>query len=208
MLDRRRAQSCQPLRRAHSVGMIVAAHAARIQRTAQQMVHRHPERLAANIPQRLVDGRNRRPHHRSRAIEAVHVHRLPGVLHLHRIAADDEIAEVFDAGHDRAGFAFQRALAPAHQALVGFQFDEDIRPVGRGRQRHAEDFHPGHLQARLQTVEGPAAHRFLGREGTSAIHRHTAPRCVLRRIAGHRQAGAAERQKVPTPHDISPAPPR
>ena len=207
LLDRGGAQLRQPLRRAHPVGVIVAPHAARVQRTAQQPVHGHSQRLAANVPQRLVDRRNRRPHHRSGAIEAVHVHRLPGVFHLHRIAAHHEVAEVFNARHGRAGFALQRTLAPTHQPLVGLQFDEYVRPVGGRRQRHAEDLHSGDLQVRLQLVEGAAGDGRLGREGAGAIGRHAAPRGGLRRILRERQAGAAEREKVPTPHGISPVPP-
>ena len=136
---------------------------------AQQPVHRHPQRLAADVPQRLVDGRNRRAHHRSGAIEAVYVHRLPDVLHLHRVGADDEVAEVLDAGHVGAGLAFQRALAPTHQTLVGFEFDEYVRPVGRGRQRHAEHLHPGDFETGLQRLEAAAGRpAWAEGEGTAA----------------------------------------
>jgi len=34
-----------------------------------------------------------------------------------------------DVGHSGPGFAFERALAPAHNALVRFQLHEDVRPV-------------------------------------------------------------------------------
>ena len=129
--------------------MIVAAHAARIERTAEQLVHRHPQRFAANIPQRLVDRRDRRPHHRTRAIKAVHIHRLPDVLHLHRVRADQEIAEVVDTRHHGAGFAFERAFAPSDQPLVGLEFDEHVRPIGVRSQRNAEHLHPRDLQARI-----------------------------------------------------------
>ena len=129
-----------------SVDVIVAANAARIERAAQQLVDRHSERLAANIPQRLIDARYRGSHHRTGAIEGVNVHRLPDVLDLHRIRADQKVAEIVDAGHDGAGFAFERALAPADQALVGFELDEYVGPVGVRRQRDAEDFQAGDFQ--------------------------------------------------------------
>lgn len=43
------------------------------------------------------------------------------MLNLHGIASDDEIAEVINAGHNRACFSFECAFAPAHDTLVGFQ---------------------------------------------------------------------------------------
>ena len=109
--------------------VIIAAHAARIHRAAQQLVHRHAEHLAANIPQRLVDAGDRRADDRTGAVEAVDVHRLPVMLHLHRILADQELAEILDAGHHGGRFAFERALAPTHYALVGFELHEDIGTV-------------------------------------------------------------------------------
>ena len=148
---------CADLRKLFSVravGVIVAAHAAR-DRTGppSSLIHRHSQHFAANVPQRLIDAGDGRAHHRTRAIEAVHIHRLPVMLHLHRIGADQEVAEVVDAGHHCAGFAFERAFAPADHALIGFEFHEDIGPVGIARQGNAEDFHAGDLEARLQIAK-------------------------------------------------------
>jgi hypothetical protein len=78
---------------------------------------------------------------------------LPDVLDLHGIGADYKVAEVLDAGHGRAGFAFERALAPADEPLVGFELAENVRTVGIGRQRDTEHFHAGDLQSGLQTLE-------------------------------------------------------
>ena len=49
------------------------------------------------------------------------------MFHRHGIGADEELAEIVDAGHHRSGFAFERSLPPAHQARVGFQFHEYVR---------------------------------------------------------------------------------
>ena len=65
--------------------------------------------------------------------------------------------KVVDAGHDGAGFAFERAFAPADQALVGFEFDEDIGAVGVRSERNAEDFHAGDFQPGLHVGESAAS---------------------------------------------------
>jgi hypothetical protein len=62
--DRRFTQFFQRSWRAHAVRMIVPANAASIEPAAQQPLQR------ANITQRLVDGRNRRAHHPSRAVKS------------------------------------------------------------------------------------------------------------------------------------------
>ena len=113
--------------------VIVAANAARIHRAAEQLVHRHAHDLAADVPQRLVDAGNGRAQHRAAAIEAADVHQLLQVLHLHRIAADDEVLQVIHARHGGGGLAFERRFAPSHHALVGFDFHEHIGAVRTAR---------------------------------------------------------------------------
>src|ERR1700689_3883792 len=75
------------------------------------------------------------------------------MLHLHRVAPDQEVAEVLNAGHDGLGLALKRAFTPAHQPLVCFQFDEDVGPVRVRSQRHTENFEIGDRQARAQVTE-------------------------------------------------------
>src|SRR5262245_61259102 len=65
------------------------------------------------------------------------------VFNLDRIAADEEVAKVIDAGDHRAGLAFERRLAPTHDASVGLQLDEDIRTVRRLVIGDAEHFDVG-----------------------------------------------------------------
>ena len=198
----------QSFGRAHSVGVIVAANAARIERSAQELVYRDAERFAADIPKRLVDGRHRRAHYRSRAVEAVDVHGLPDVLDLHRVGADHELLEVLDAGHGCAGLAFEGALAPSDDPLVGLELAEDVGPVGSGCQRDAEHLHAGDLQTRLKPLESGerglrlAAAELLRRESTTAVHRRALRGAAL----SEREAGRAQCQKRSTPHDISPVP--
>ena len=134
--------------------MIVAANAARIGGPAEQLVDRHAEDFAANVPQRLVDAGDRRAHDRAGAVKAVDVHGLPVMLDLHRVLADEELAEIVDAGDDGAGLAFERALAPADEALVGFQLDEDVGTVRVGRQGNAEDLHVRDLHAGRNSSHG------------------------------------------------------
>ena len=148
------AELLQLVGRAHAIGVIVAAHAAAVERTAEQLVHRHAERFSADIPQRLVDARYGGADDRTGAIEAVDVHGLPDVLHLHGVGADHEVAEVVHAGDDRAGLPFERAFTPAHQALVGFELDEDVGAVGLGVERNAKDLHAGNAEAGTDAFEG------------------------------------------------------
>ncbi len=75
------------------------------------------------------------------------------MLDLHRIVPDKKIAKVLDASHGSPGLAFERALAPAHNALVRLQLYEDIRPVGVGRQRNAKHFQVSNLDARTDIAK-------------------------------------------------------
>ena len=119
--------------------MIVTPHPPRIHRTAQQLIHRQPHRLPANVPQRLVNPADRRPDHRPRPVKTVHIHRLPVVLHLHRVRADQKILEILHTRHHRRRLALQRPLAPPVQPrLIRLQLHKDVRPVTLRRQRHPE----------------------------------------------------------------------
>ena len=148
------AKLLQLIRRAHSVGVIVAADAAAVKWTAEQLVHRHAERFSADVPQCLVYARYGGADDGTGAIEAVDVHGLPDVLDLHGVGADDKVVEVVHAGDDSAGLPFERAFTPAHQALVGFELDEDVGAVRLGVERNAKDLHTGHAEAGADAFEG------------------------------------------------------
>ena len=98
-------------------------------RPAEQAVDRHVQRLAGDVPQRLVNTGDRRGEHRAAAVEVRLGHRLPQALDVRRIAAHDELAE----GPQRPGHGLrmplQRGFAPADDALVGLDAHE--RPAGR-----------------------------------------------------------------------------
>lgn len=192
-----------------SIDVVVTADAARIEGTAQQFVHRHSHRLASNVPQRLIDGRNRGSHHRTGAIEGMNIHRLPDVFDLHRVRADQEIFEVVDASHHGAGFAFQRSFTPSDQALIRFEFEEHVRPVGVRSQRNTEHFHSGDFQSRLNTREGLQSRRTASLGGLRLKRAAAQIRFQSRPLlgSGHRDARGSESDEPPTQHDISPAPP-
>src|SRR5690349_16441317 len=104
----------------------------------------------------------------------MHVHRLPDVLHLHGVGADDELTKILDAGHRGPSLALERSLAPSHQALIGFELAKHIGPVRSAGQRDAKNFHAGDLQAGLQTVEAgecrlPQSPAALRCEPTTAV---------------------------------------
>jgi len=152
------------LRQRPRIGMIIPAYAARIDGAAQHLIHRHIHDLAAYIPQRLIDSRNRRSQHRPATVEAADVHRLVKMLHLHGIAADNQIFQIHYAGHRRAGFAFERGLAPARYAFVRLDFDEHIGPIGLRDplvERDPEDAHIGDAQFRRHIAKGSGARRFV-----------------------------------------------
>src|ERR1700722_2960743 len=100
-------------------GMVVAAHTARIDRAAQHLVHRHVHYLAAYVPQRLVDAGNGGSEDWPTTIKAADIHELIEMLHLHGVAADDQVLEIHDASHGSAGLHFERSLTPARCSLVG-----------------------------------------------------------------------------------------
>src|SRR5262245_58493657 len=114
------------------VGVIVAAYAFGIDGTAKQLIDRHAKHLATNIPKRLIDSGDRRSDHRSCAIEAVNIHRLPVMLYLQWVFADQKFTEILDARHHSRCLAFQRALSPTDDTFVGFDLYENIRSVGIG----------------------------------------------------------------------------
>ena len=54
-------------------------------RTAEQLIDRHPERLALDVPQRLIDAAGDRRLDRTAAIKSSAMNRLPVMHYRHRI---------------------------------------------------------------------------------------------------------------------------
>ena len=93
-------------------------------RTAQQLVHRHAQGLARQVPQRLLHPAECAGQDRPAPVESVTVHGLPVVDHPGRVLAD-QIG--FQLRHGlRAGLrpALQDRLAETHQALVGVHLEK------------------------------------------------------------------------------------
>src|SRR4051794_25947539 len=126
--------------------MIIAADPTRIHRPSQQFIHWPSKDFAADIPDGLIDPGYGGTQYGTATVEAANVHQLVQVLHLHRVAPDDEIFQIVDAGNGRSRFAFERCLAPTHNALIGLELHEHIGPVGAGDlliERDTEDLHAG-----------------------------------------------------------------
>src|SRR5206468_11344855 len=83
-----------------------------------------PERTALQIPQRLLQPRERRHQHCAAAVEAAAVADLPDVLDGERVGADEAVAEGFEHALDRLGPAFQARFAPAECAVLALDADE------------------------------------------------------------------------------------
>jgi hypothetical protein len=169
-------------------------------RAAQHLIHGHVHHLAAYVPERLVDARDGRSQHRSAAVEAAEIHELVEMLHLHGIAADDEILEVQHASHGRGRLAFERCLAPARHALIGLDLDEDVRAVGLRDpfiQSDAEDLHIGDAQFRSGIAKRRGAGRLIGggrhlRRAAAILERVRAPATIGRGAQGARSGESGQ----------------
>ena len=113
-------------------------------RSAEQLVDRHAERLALDVPQRLVDAAEGAGQNRAAAIERVPVNRLPVVRHAPRILAHQvrlNLLHRFGAG-ERA--AFGDGLAEADDPGVGVDLQEQPARL------HQEGLQLGDLQVVLR----------------------------------------------------------
>src|SRR5690606_19881118 len=108
-----------------AVGLHPLAHQA-----AEQLVDRHAQGLALDVPQRLVDAGDRAHQDRAAAVEAAAVQHLPQVVDARRIAADEIFAELAHRGLARTRAAPDPRLAPAADAPAGADAPE--QPARRG----------------------------------------------------------------------------
>jgi hypothetical protein len=101
-------------------------HDAIPRRPAEQLVDRHVERLAANIPERHVHGGNRRHRHRAAAPVGALVEVLPCVLDAPRVAADEQRHDMLaQIAGDRELPSIQRPVAQTVDAVLGHQLERD-----------------------------------------------------------------------------------
>ncbi len=108
--------------------------------TAEQVTDRHPQRLALDVPQRLIDAGQRTHVNRAAAVETAAVQHGPDVFDVARVFADQVIGQLFHSGSDRVRAAFDHWLAPADNALVSLDLEE--APARRNDERgEFGDFH-------------------------------------------------------------------
>ena len=109
-------------------------------RTAQQLVYRHAQGLARQVPQRLLHPAERTGQDRAAPVEGVAIHGLPVMDHPGRVLAD-QIG--FQFGHRLGaglGPALQDRLAESDQALVGVDLEKE--PAGLDQEGfQLGDFH-------------------------------------------------------------------
>ena len=99
---------------------------------AEELIDGHAERLALDVIQGNVDRRDGGRHHPA-ALEVVRaVHLLPERADVHRVPADQELAEVADGALDRQLARGQAGLAPAVDALVGLDLDDELIAADQG----------------------------------------------------------------------------
>src|SRR6185437_14197223 len=110
------------------IGAHLLAHLA-----ADHLPNRKPEGASLQVPQRLLEPRQRRHDHRAAAVEAD----LPDILDVERVRADEPVAIGFEHTLDRLGPALETGFAPAECAV--FALDADKQPAGR----HQEGFDAG-----------------------------------------------------------------
>ena len=100
---------------------------------AEQLMHRHTQRLALDVPQRLVDAGERAHVHAAAAIEPAAIQHRPVILDLVRVLADQIVGQFLHLGGDSCGAAFDHRLAPARDALIGIDLQE--QPARRHQER-------------------------------------------------------------------------
>ena len=91
----------------------------------QQLVDRHTEGLAGEVPQRLFDAAQHAGEEWAAAIESVAVHRLPVVDDAGRVLADQVRREFIDALSARERAPFEDRFTQADEAFVGVNFEEE-----------------------------------------------------------------------------------
>ena len=145
-------------------------------RAAEQVVDRHAEHLALDVPERHVDAARDRRLDRAAAIEGAAMDRLPVVHDPRRILADQVVADFQRPGGAGLGVVLQH-LAPAGDPGVGRDLDEHpgvreheglelgdldlvLRPHLRGIRARGRRGHPARAaRPRPASHEGKSADR-------------------------------------------------
>ncbi len=148
---------------------------------AEQRMDRLSQRLALDVPQRLVDAGNRAHVDGAAAIEAGAVHDVPVVLDQEGILADQIVFQLMHGRLHGQCPAFHHRLAPADNALVGLDFQE--HPARRHNiRRQFRDLHGYASISALDDISGLQP-RISGFLVSFSGHR---PAVVRRRDRGRR----------------------
>src|SRR5205814_8422604 len=100
---------------------------------AEHLPGRQAKRAALQVPQCLLEARQRRHQHCAAAVEAAAITDLPDILDGERVGADEAVAECLERPLDRLGPAFEAGLAPADCPVLAFDADE--QPARRDDER-------------------------------------------------------------------------
>ena len=119
---------------------------------AEQLVDRHAQSLAFYVPQRLLDPGYGARQHRTTPIETAAIQDLKMVLDAERVAPGEVSKHLFHGGLYDLGLTLDDGLAPADDALVGRDFQE--QPARRNLEQLERSYL--HVLANL----GTAAPRF------------------------------------------------
>ena len=95
-------------------------------RAAEELIHRHVQRLALDVPQRHVHGRDRRHRHRTAPPVGAFVEVLPGIFDASRVAPDQQRRDVIgEVARHRQLAAVHRRIAQPVDAVLGGQLERD-----------------------------------------------------------------------------------
>src|SRR5674476_174973 len=98
-------------------------------RTSEQLMDRDAQRLALDVPQRLVYAGHGAAQDRTTAVETALGEHLPVILNARGIAADEVLRELVDHCTHGVRMPFEARFAPADDTCLGL--DPDEQPPGR-----------------------------------------------------------------------------
>ena len=116
-----------------TAGCVAVGHQSGSGCAAEQLVQRHPGGFRLDVPQRDIDGGDRRHRHRPAAPVCAAVEKLPGVLDLVGVPADQQRNDVItQIAHDRQFAAVERRIPEARETVVGRELEGHKVAVGAG----------------------------------------------------------------------------
>src|SRR5438552_18613231 len=97
-------------------------------RYAEELVHRHPERLGLDVPERQLNASDRFVRSATQVLTKRAQHVPVQSLDSPRVLADEQALEVSHRTRHAVRISAVAALAPADDAGIGFDFHERPRP--------------------------------------------------------------------------------